>query len=51
MAEPSKGDHVTWSSHGNDVPGTIEKQDPQYLVQSDKTGKQAVHKPTALHED
>lgn len=24
--------------------------DPQYLVTSDRTGKQAVHKPTALHK-
>ena len=24
------------------------KDDPQYLVKSDKTGKEAVHKPTAL---
>jgi len=68
MAEPKKGDHVTWSSHGHDVPGTVEKKiseetdaggrhvkaskdDPRYLVTSDKTGKQAVHKPAALHED
>ena len=27
------------------------KDDPQYLVQSDKTGKEAVHKGTALDED
>ncbi len=61
----SKGDPVTWSSHGNDVPGEVEKKitedteeagrtvrastdDPQYLVRSDKTGKEAVHKPGAL---
>jgi hypothetical protein len=25
--------------------------DPQYLVKSDKTGKEAVHKPSALSED
>ncbi len=24
--------------------------DPQYLVESDKTGKEAVHKPSALKE-
>jgi hypothetical protein len=24
--------------------------DPQYLVTSDKTGREAVHKPSALHE-
>jgi hypothetical protein len=26
------------------------KDDPQYLVKSDKTGREAVHKPSALHE-
>ena len=62
-----KGDDVTWSSHGSEVPGTVEKKitseteaggrkvkaskdDPQYLVKSDKTGKEAVHKPGALDE-
>ena len=66
--EFSKGDHVTWSSHGNTVEGTVErkiteeteasgrtvkasKDEPQYEVKSDKTGKTAVHKPGALHED
>ena len=65
--ELHKGDHVTWSSHGNEVPGVVEEEitsdteaggrtvrasedDPQYLVKSDKTGKEAVHKPSALHE-
>jgi DUF2945 family protein len=64
----SKGDHVTWNSHGNKVEGTVErkiteeteasgrtvkasKDEPQYEVKSDKTGKTAVHKPGALHED
>ena len=69
MAEDlSTGDHVTWSSHGNKVEGTVEreitketeasgrtvkasKDEPQYEVKSDKTGKTAVHKPGALHED
>ena len=62
-----KGDDVTWSSHGSEVPGTVEKKitseteaggrkvkaskdDPQYLVKSDKSGKEAVHKPGALDE-
>ena len=27
------------------------KDEPQYEVTSDKTGKTAVHKPGALHED
>ena len=66
--EPKKGDHVTWSSHGNEVEGTVErkitsdteasgrtvragKDDPQYEVRSDKTGKTAVHRPDALHQD
>ncbi|HET6395188.1 MAG TPA: DUF2945 domain-containing protein [Blastococcus sp.] len=66
MAEDlSKGDHVTWNSHGNTVEGTVErtiteeteasgrtvkasKDEPQYEVESDKTGKTAVHKPGAL---
>ena len=26
------------------------KDDPQYLVESDKSGKEAVHKPSALDE-
>jgi hypothetical protein len=63
----SKGDHVTWSSHGQEVEGTVtreitketeasgrkvkaSKDEPQYEVKSDKTGKTAVHKPGALHQ-
>ena len=63
-----KGDHVTWSSHGQQVHGTVEqkiteeteaagrtvkasKDEPQYKVKSDKTGKEAVHKPGALKHD
>jgi hypothetical protein len=63
----SKGDHVTWRSHGQEVEGTVKrtitreteaagrevkasKDEPQYEVESDKTGKTAVHKPGALHE-
>jgi hypothetical protein len=39
LTEPTdiKGHHVAAS-----------KEDPQYLVTSDKTGKEAAHKPTAL---
>ena len=65
MAEPSKGDHVTWKTHGTETSGVVEekitsqteaagrtvkasKDEPQYLVTSDKSGKQAVHKATAL---
>ena len=62
-----KGDHVEWNSHGNTVPGVVEKEitseteaggrkvkasedDPQYLVKSDKSGGEAVHKPDALEK-
>ncbi|MEV6488969.1 DUF2945 domain-containing protein [Actinoplanes sp. NPDC051633] len=61
----SKGDKVTWKSHGQTVHGEVEKKitsrteeagrtvdaskdDPQYKVKSDKTGREAVHKPGAL---
>jgi hypothetical protein len=65
--EFTKGDHVTWNSHGGQAEGTVEKKitsdtkaagrqvrasedDPQYLVKSEKSGGEAVHKPSALHE-
>ena len=61
----SKGDHVTWKSHGGTAEGIVEKKitsvteaggrtvkaskdEPQYLVKSDKSGGEAVHKPGAL---
>jgi Hypervirulence associated proteins TUDOR domain len=64
----SKGDHVTWKSHGGTAAGTVEKKitedteaagrtvrasadDPQYLVTSEKSGGEAVHKPGALQKD
>jgi DUF2945 family protein len=64
----TKGDHVTWQSHGSTAEGTVEKKiaedtkaakrqvraskdDPQYLVKSDKSGGEAVHKPSALEKD
>jgi hypothetical protein len=67
MSELSKGDHVTWKSHGGTAEGTVEKritsdteaggrtvrasqQEPQYLVRSEKSGGEAVHKPGALTE-
>ena len=67
MAELSKGDEVTWQSHGGEAVGKVEKKitsdttaakrqvraskdDPQYLVRSDKSGGEAVHKPSALHK-
>ncbi|MET8174730.1 DUF2945 domain-containing protein [Streptomyces clavifer] len=63
----SKGDDVTWKSHGQDVEGTVtrkvderteaagrtvdaSKDEPQYEVESDKTGKSAVHKPGSLRK-
>ena len=66
MAEEfSKGDRVTWKSHGGTAEGVVErkitedtheagrqvrasKEEPQYLVKSDKSGGEAVHKPGAL---
>ncbi|MET9123353.1 DUF2945 domain-containing protein [Streptomyces sp. NPDC004528] len=65
--EPSKGDKVTWRSHGSSTSGTVEKKitkrtaaggrtvdaspdDPQYEVRSDKSGRTAVHKPSALEK-
>ena len=66
--EFSKGDHVTWKSHGGEAEGTVEKKitedteaagrtvrassdDPQYEVESEKSGSTAVHKPSALEKD
>ncbi len=65
MSEFSKGDEVTWKSHGGEAVGHVEKEiteeteaggrtvkasedDPQYLVKSEKSGGEAVHKPGAL---
>ena len=66
--EFTKGDHVTWKSHGGEAEGEVvkkitsdtkeagrqvraSKDDPQYLVRSDKSGGEAVHKPSALHKE
>lgn len=63
----TKGDQVTWKSHGGEAGGEVKKKitteteaggrkvkasedEPQYLVQSDKSGGEAVHKPSALHQ-
>ncbi|MFE5855341.1 DUF2945 domain-containing protein [Streptomyces sp. NPDC056500] len=60
-----KGDQVSWSSHGQTVPGKVKKkitkraevagrtvdaskEEPQYEVESDKSGRRAVHKPQSL---
>jgi hypothetical protein len=70
MAEKklSKGDKVTWQSHGSTAEGEVEKEitsdteaagrtvrasedDPQYLVKSDRSGGEAVHKPGALKKE
>ena len=65
MDEFSKGDRVTWKSHGGTAEGEVLKKitedteaagrtvrasadEPQYLVRSDKSGGEAVHKPDAL---
>ncbi len=63
--EFSRGDRVSWSSHGGTAVGTVVKKiterteaggrtvdaspdEPQYLVRSEKSGGEAVHKPDAL---
>jgi hypothetical protein len=63
--EFSKGDDVSWKSHGGTAEGKVKKKitseteaggrkvkaskdEPQYLVQSEKSGGEAVHKPGAL---
>ena len=63
----SKGDHVTWNSHGSKAEGTVTREiteeteaggrkvkassdDPQYEVESEKSGKTAVHRPSALEK-
>ncbi|MDQ1035645.1 hypothetical protein QFZ75_002061 [Streptomyces sp. V3I8] len=65
--EFKKGDKVSWSSHGQTVPGKVKKKitgdteaagrsvkaskdEPQYEVESDKSGGNAVHKPGALRK-
>ena len=63
--EFSKGDEVSWKSHGGTAEGKVKKKitsdteaggrkvkastdEPQYLVESDRSGGEAVHKPGAL---
>ncbi|QIP84180.1 DUF2945 domain-containing protein [Streptomyces sp. Tu 2975] len=65
--ELGKGDQVSWSSHGKNVPGEVKKKitkrtkaagrtvdaskdEPQYEVESDKSGRRAVHKPQSLRK-
>lgn len=58
------GEHVAWNSEAGRVRGTIKKitteiafkgyivraskEEPQYLIESDKTGHPAMHKGSAL---
>ena len=68
MTEFSKGDRVSWRSHGGDAVGEVQdkitsdveaagrtvrasEDDPQYLVRSEKSGGEAVHKPSALRRE
>lgn len=63
--EFTKGDRVTWQSHGGTAEGVVVRKitedvelagrqvraspdEPQYLVRSEKSGGEAVHKPSAL---
>lgn len=63
----SRGDDVTWKSHGQEVDGTVtrkvaerteaagrtvdaSKDEPQYEVESDRTGRTAVHRPESLRK-
>lgn len=65
MTDFSKGDRVSWQSHGSTAEGEVvakitedteaagrqvraSRDEPQYLVRSDKSGGEAVHKPAAL---
>ena len=67
MSEFTKGDKVTWSSHGGEAVGEVLKKitedteeagrtvrasadEPQYLVRSEKSGGEAVHKAAALRK-
>ncbi|MFK0169642.1 DUF2945 domain-containing protein [Streptomyces sp. NPDC090306] len=63
----SKGDRVSWSSHGQNVSGEVKKKitgrveaagrtvdaskdEPQYEVESDGSGRRAVHRPESLRK-
>lgn len=64
--EPKKGDKVEWHGPGKiegtvkkklteptDIKGhhvAASKDNPEYLVESDKTGKEAAHKPGSLKQ-
>ncbi|MFI8183837.1 DUF2945 domain-containing protein [Actinacidiphila glaucinigra] len=63
----SKGEEVSWKSHGQKVTGKVTKkitkrtraagrtvdassEEPQFEVESGKSGRSAVHKPGSLGE-
>lgn len=63
----TRGDEVTWHSHGSTTEGMVERkitrrakaagrtvdaspEAPQYEVRSAKSGRSAVHKPSALRK-
>ena len=64
MPEFPTGDRVRWSSHGGEGVGRVKRRitsdtravgrvraspdDPQYLVESERSGGEAVHRPSAL---
>ncbi len=67
-AKITKGDRVSWRSHGSTAIGTVKRklvrrgraagrtvdaspQEPQYLVESEKSGRTAVHTAQALTEE
>ena len=66
MAEPKKGDHVTWSSHGGEAHGVVEKKqtspttikghkvaaskDNPEFIVKSDNGGRAAHKAGALHK-
>jgi hypothetical protein len=41
---------ITSDTHAAKRDVRASKDDPQYLVKSDKSGGEAVHKPSALHK-
>ncbi|MGR8007019.1 DUF2945 domain-containing protein [Streptomyces hypolithicus] len=63
----SRGDKVSWKSHGRNVTGKVKRKiaertrasgrtvdasrgEPQYEVESDRSGRTAVHKPGSLRK-
>ncbi|MFI8005072.1 DUF2945 domain-containing protein [Streptomyces sp. NPDC086010] len=67
-SDPSRGDKVSWESHGHRTTGKVKKKitdrteaagrtvdasrdEPQYEVESDKSGRSAVHRPDALRDE